>query len=301
MHFLERRTDLAMEAREIWAENAEEQTELQGVEAADKVVDGFAVTTVRILDANGAKKLCKPIGNYVTIELEPQARREPEALERGAAALREELAAMLQLKEGDSVLVVGLGNAQITADAIGPVTAKNTLATRHLVEQTEEFRSFRPVSVLETGVLGLTGIESAEIIKAVVERVRPDRVIAVDALASRKLSRVCRTVQLADTGIVPGSGVGNGRAAINRETLGVPVVAVGVPTVVDAGTLAADLLEQAGGQAQPEDFSRFGGGMVVTPKDIDARVADISRLLGFGINLALQPGLSIGDIMMLMD
>ncbi|MDR3278347.1 MAG: GPR endopeptidase, partial [Oscillospiraceae bacterium] len=147
-----------------------------------------------------------------------------------------------------------------------------------------------------------TGIESAEVIRAVAETVRPDLVIAVDALASRRASRICRTVQLADTGIVPGSGVGNSRAAINGETLGVRVLAVGVPTVVDAGTLAADIAEQAGIEnLAPGSLESFGGGMVVTPKEIDSNVSDIAKLVGYAINLALHPSLTLDDITMFLS
>jgi spore protease len=177
------------------------------------------------------------------------------------------------------------------------------MVTRHLVEKLpDEFGSMRRVSVLISGVLGTTGIESADFIKAVVQKLNPDRVLVVDALASRKMSRICRTVQLADTGIVPGSGVGNSRAAINKEMLGVPVTAIGVPTVVDAATLAADLAEQAGAQdLSVDELSQYGGGMIVTPREIDANVADISKLIGYGINRALHKNLSIDDINMFLS
>ena len=170
--------------------------------------------------------------------------------------------------------------------------------TRHLVEQVpEHFGSFRPVAALAAGVLGTTGVESGELVRAVVEKIRPACVVVVDALASRSLSRVCTTVQLADTGIVPGSGVGNARFALNQETLGVPVIAVGVPTVVDAATLASDVLAQAGrDDLDPEALRGAGDGLLVTPRDIDARVADLAKVIGYGINLALQPGLTIADI-----
>lgn len=293
-----KRTDLAVEAREMWNESAEETSELPGVEAEDSEINGFKVTTVRILDENGQRELGKPVGTYVTIELDAFIRREDDAFTKGAEAVAQVLNDVLKLGDGDAVTVVGMGNAAITPDAIGPFTARNTVVTRHLVEQIpEHFGNLRQVSVFESGVMGTTGIESAELIKAVVDRLRPKCVIAVDALASRKLSRVCRTVQIADTGIVPGSGVGNSRSAVNAETLGVPVIALGVPTVVDAGTLAADLAEQAGANAlKPEDFEDFGGSMIVTPKEIDARVNDISRLLGFGINFALHKGITADDI-----
>jgi len=298
-----KRTDLALEAHEIWSESAQEQTELSGVMAQDKTVGGFNVTTVRILDENGAQELGKPMGTYITLELDAFLRREDGAFNAGAIALAEEISGLLNLQPYDTALVVGLGNSAITADAIGPVTAKHTMVTRHLVEKMpEKFGWARRVSVLESGVLGTTGMESAELIRAVTEKLRPDQVIVVDALASRRLARVCRTVQLADTGIVPGSGVGNSRAAINRETLGVPVTAIGVPTVVDAATLAADLAEQAGATwVDPEDFEQFGGDMIVTPKEIDSIVNDIAKFVGYALNLALHSGVTVEDITMFLS
>lgn len=298
-----KRTDLAVEAKELWRESAEKQTELKGVKSRETEKNGYSITTVEILDQEGAEALSKPIGSYITMEIDKLVQREDNAFNLGAETLSAEIEAILKLKEQDSVLVVGLGNDAITPDAIGPKTAKNTMVTRHLVEKMpEEFGMMRRVSVLVSGVLGTTGIETADFIKAVVEKLKPDHVIVVDALASRKLARVCRTVQLADTGIVPGSGVGNSRAAINRETLGVPVIAIGVPTVVDAGTLAADLAEQAGAkELDPDEMSKFSGSMIVTPKEIDSNVNDISKLVGYGINLALHKNLAIEDINMFLS
>ena len=298
-----KRTDLAVEAQELWRESAQKQTELRGVIAGDKSVDGFKITTVKIENEEGARALGKPVGKYVTLELDKFIRREENAFKSGALALADEISKMLGLRANDAVLVVGLGNSAITADAVGPATAKNTMVTSHLVDKIPGvFGGMRRVFVLEPGVLGTTGIESAELIKAVVERLCPNQVIVIDALASRKLARICRTVQLADTGIIPGSGVGNARAAINRETLGVPVTAIGVPTVVDAVTLALDLAEKAGADGiRRGDFEKFGGEMIVTPKEIDSNVSDISKLIGYAINLALHRGLTVDDVTMLLS
>ena len=301
---LNRRTDLALEAKALWEEDAQAQTRLEGVEARDGEREGFKTTTIRILDERGAEALGKPVGAYVTVELDGLARREEDAFGRAARALAAELRELLgDLPPSAPALVVGLGNRAMTPDAVGPRAADHTLVTRHLVTQApEHFGAFRPVSALAAGVLGTTGMESGELTAAVVEKVRPACVLAVDALASRALSRVCRTIQLADTGIVPGSGVGNARAALNREKLGVPVIAIGVPTVVDAGTLAADVLSQAGGgELPPEALGGAGGGLVVTPKDIDQSVADLSKVIGYGINLALQPHLTVEDVDMLLS
>lgn len=298
-----KRTDLAVEAKELWRESAQSQTKLNGVKSRESVENGYKITTVEILNEEGAQALSKPVGTYITMDIDKLIKREDKAFSLGVQTLGAQITALMKLKPSDSVLVVGLGNEAITPDAIGPKTAKQTMVTRHLVEKMPDmFGTMRRVTVLNSGVLGTTGIESLEFIKAVTEKTRPDCVIVIDALASRKLARICRTVQLADTGIVPGSGVGNSRAAINKETLGVPVIAIGVPTVVDVGTLAADLAQQAGAiDLNPEDLSNFGGSMIVTPKEIDANVSDVAKLIGYGINLALHQDLSIDDINMFLS
>ncbi|MDR3210267.1 MAG: GPR endopeptidase [Oscillospiraceae bacterium] len=297
----ERRTDLAVEAKEIWAQGERAGT-LTGVVSQDKTRDGFAVTTVRITDERGAAALGKPVGTYVTVELDRFIYREDDAFELGARALAAELTALLGAGARESVLVVGLGNKAITADAIGPATVRSTMVTSHLVDRLPEtFGTLRRVYALEAGVMGTTGIESARLVRAVSESIRPDRVLVVDALASRSLKRICRTVQLADTGIVPGSGVNNAREGLNSETLGVPVIAVGVPTVVDAGTLAADIVERAGATGiDLAELESFGEGLIVTPKEIDGNVGDISKLVGYAINMALHPDLTLNDITMFL-
>ena len=289
-----KRTDLAVEARELWQESAQEQTRLEGVEAHSDRREGFGVDTVRVLDERGARALDKPVGSYITITLDGLRRREEDAFGRAARAIAGELKKLLDgVDERGTVLVAGLGNRAITPDAIGPLVHRHTMVTRHLVEQVpEHFGAFRPVASLSAGVLGTTGVESSTLIQSVCRSIRPACVIAVDALASRSLHRVCRTVQLADTGIIPGSGVGNHRQAIDRKTLGVPVIAVGVPTVVDGATLAMDLL----GHSEPPELAQGVENLMVTPRDIDAQVADLAKVIGFGINLALQDGLSVEDV-----
>lgn len=300
---LKRRTDLAAEAAQLWQEEAGTTTRLQGVRARDSAREGYRVTTVQILNEEGARVLGKPAGTYVTLELDALTRREDGAFPRAARALATELSGLLELPDGALVLVVGLGNRAITPDRVGPRTAEHIIVTRHLVERSpEHFGSFRPVSALAAGVLGTTGMESGELIAAVVERLHPACVVAVDALASRSVKRVGRTIQLSDTGIVPGSGVGNARQALNRETLGIPVIAVGVPTVVDAATLACDLLAEAGrGDLDPEALGGAGEGLIVTPRDVDAQVEDLAKVIGYGIDLALQPGLTVEDIDLLVS
>ena len=178
----------------------------------------------------------------------------------------------------------------MTPDAVGPLAADSILITRHLIDaMPQHFSGFRPVAALRPGVLGTTGVESAEAVRGLVDRLHPSAVIAVDALASRRVGRVCCTVQFSDTGIIPGRGVGNHRSALNRETLGVPVLAVGVPTVVDAATLAADLLEESGlPEPDMEMLRSRPENLMVTPRDIDQQVRDLGKVIGYGINWALQ-------------
>ena len=234
-----KRTDLALEARELWQESAERTTRLMGVKATKSKLEGYPVTRVDILDHRGEEALGKPQGSYFTIDLTTFWQRKADFFERAVRAVGTELKALLPV-EG-SALVVGLGNAAMTPDAVGPLALDSVLSA-----MPKQFAGFRPVSAFRTGVLGTTGVESAEAVRGLVAEVQPAMVLAIDALASRRCGRVCATVQLSDTGIIPGSGVGNHRAALNRETFWVTVFAIGVPTVVDSATLAADILEESG-------------------------------------------------------
>ncbi len=295
-----KRTDLALEARELWQESAAKTTRLTGVKAAKTKLEGYPLTTVEILNETGAQALGKPPGRYLTLDLTAYWQRKADFFERAVRALGGQLRQLLP-EEGPA-LIVGLGNRAMTPDALGPLAADQVLATRHLIAaQPKSFSAFRSVAVCRTGVLGDTGVESAEAVRGLVEAVRPSLVIAVDALASRRASRVCTAVQLSDTGITPGSGVGNHRSALDWETLGVPVFSIGVPTVVDAATLAADLLESSG--VTDFDEARLQGRgrtLMVTPRDIDAQIRDLSKVVGYGINWALQD-LDIDDITALLS
>lgn len=283
-----KRTDLALEARELWQESAEKTTRLSGVKATKTKLEGYPMTRVDILNDKGSQALGKPQGSYLTIDLTTFWERRSDFFERAVRAVGGQLKGMLP-SDGPA-LIVGLGNAAMTPDAIGPLAADSILVTRHLIAaMPKHFSGFRPVSVFRTGVLGTTGVESAEAVRGLVAEVQPSMVIAIDALASRRVGRVCTTVQLSDTGIIPGSGVGNHRAALNQETLGVPVFSIGVPTVVDAATLAADLLEESG--ITEIDEKKLRGSqqnLMVTPRDIDAQVRDLGKVIGYGINWALQ-------------
>lgn len=262
------RTDLAAE------ELPRSGGELTGVKSRAYEKDGFHVTDVEVLDERGAKSLCKPIGTYITMDLDSFFQRQEDSFVHAAELLASCVRRLLPLGEADSVLVAGLGNPAITPDAVGPETAAATLATRHLkAHMPEEFSSFRSVSVCRTGVLGTTGMESSELIRAICGAVKPSAVVVIDALAARSSEKLCRTVQLTDSGIVPGSGVGNDRAELSKRVLGVPVTAVGVPTVMDAGD-----------------------GLIVTPREIDKYVKDAGKLIAYALNLAFHPGLTISDV-----
>jgi len=292
-----RKIDLALEAKELAEGSPQKTTRLSGVKAQEDTLFGYPLTRVDILDQAGEAALGKPKGAYLTLDL-PQLPQDREETLRAARAVAAALEALPVLPKTGTVLVAGLGNRQVTPDAIGPRSTEFLLVTRHLVaELPEDFGTLRPVAALAAGVLGTTGMESGEVVRAVAEQIKPACVVAVDALASRSLRRVCRTIQLADTGITPGSGVGNARAALNAETLGVPVIAVGVPTVVDAATLTCDVLAEAGkGELNPAALQGAGDGLIVTPKDIDTQVHDLAKVIGYGINLALHTGLTIEDV-----
>lgn len=286
------RTDLAVEA----IENHKTAAALPHVRQSDRTLEGFAVHEVRILSEDAAREIGKPQGRYLTLELDALICREEDAFPRACKALSTLLRELLPHPNDGPVLIAGLGNRMITPDAIGPQTADHVIATRHLVAQSPAiFADWRPVSALAPGVLGQTGVETGEVICGVLDRVRPAAVIAVDALAAGRLSRLLRTVQLADTGITPGAGVGNARAALNKETLGVPVIAVGVPTVVDGATLAHEISSQLG-QPDCEALADLSQPVMITTRDIDHEVADISRMIGYAVNMALHPHLSVADI-----
>ena len=286
---LKRRTDLAVEAHELWQQSGAKTTALPGVLARDETLEGVTLHRVEILDEDGERALGKPRGTYLTLEVGALRRHETEKFACAARAIGAALAPLLP--EEGSVLVAGIGNAAMTPDALGPRTLDHILVTRHLGTVLPDLR---PVAAVGAGVLGTTGIEVAEWVRGCAQRVKPAAVILVDALAARSVDRLCSTIQIADSGLVPGSGVGNHRMALNRAALGVPVVSVGVPTVVEAATLARDLTGREDGWEGREPF-------FVTPDSIDAKIADLARLVGYGIDLALQPGLEWEDLAALLE
>lgn len=296
----EKRTDLALEARESFPRN---HVEVQGVVLEKKrCVDGKAeVTIVRIRDDAGSRAMKKPKGTYITIEsellLQDEGEREPLLL-----CICEQLEKMIRDMKHKSVLIVGLGNREVTSDSIGPKMTEHLFITRHLKKEFgEDFmkeNEYGCVSAIAPGVMAQTGMETGEILESLVRETKPDLVIAVDALASRSVKRLCTTVQITDTGIAPGAGVGNRRRELSKSTLGVPVVAIGVPTVVDAETIIGDHLEnvlekQGYSENEIEQFlrevlTRETENIMVTPKNIDESVNRISRDLADVLNHCFQ-------------
>ena len=287
------RTDLAVEA----VQNLSHAADLRQVRQDERTIEGFSVSEVEILTEQAAQEIGKPCGRYVTLELDALVRREEDAFPRACRALSTLLGELLPDSAASGpVLVTGLGNRMITPDAIGPQAIDHVIATRHLVEQVPDvFASWRPVSAHAPGRLGLSGVEvdSGDVHRR--ERFKPAAVLAVDALAAGRLSRLLRTIQLADTGITPGAGVGNARAALNSDTLGVPVIAIGVPTVVDGATLAHEIAAQLGSPSC-EALDDLSLPVMVTTRDIDREVADIARVIGYAVNMALHPHLTVSDI-----
>ena len=314
------RTDLALEEKERFESD---QVEVQGVvleEEYDKERE-IRVTTVRIETENGAKTMGKPVGTYLTIEA-PNLSSPDEGIHREVS---EELAKYLievmekikpESEQDKEVLVIGLGNRQATPDALGPYVADNLNVTRHIVKEYGKYAALEEmncvVSAIVPGVMAQTGMETAEIIKGVVRETKPDLLIVIDALAARNSRRLNRTIQIADTGINPGSGVGNYRNAITKETIGVPVIAIGVPTVVDAVTIVSDTMENLlsaletseslkgvglvlGGYSEAEKYELIKeliapnlNSMFMTPKDIDETVKRLSYTISEGLNLAFS-------------
>lgn len=305
------RTDLALEARESCEVDSGRIRGVRVEEEKDEEREIFT-TTVMIETENGARAMGKPVGTYITLEA-PNMSSPDEGYHR---EISEELAKHLRDLIGEScrsILVVGLGNREVTPDALGPEVIGNLNITRHMIKEygrlPKEFQTKWEISAIVPGVMAQTGMETVEIIRGVVEETEPDLVIVIDALAARSTKRLNRTIQITDTGINPGSGVGNHRNAINREVLGVPVIAVGVPTVVDAATIVNDTMEELVAQMDRSDsMQRLGGTlgtldraekhqmirelisphlntMFVTPKDIDETVKYLSFTISEGLNL----------------
>ena len=272
------RTDLASEAFEQLGEEAQA---LRGASVRRETLFGAPLLAVEISDEAAAAALGKPIGRYYTLELPARPRRASAPFE-GLARAAAELIRRCGVPETGEVLVAALGNPDITPDALGPLCASQVLATRHLKARDETlWEGFSSVSLCRPGVLGTAGLESAEQIRALCAALRPSLVIVVDALAGAEAAGLCRSIQVCDSGISPGSGVCNDRGRIDRALLGAPVTAVGVPTVTDAAPFGGDEALR---------------GLFVTPRDIDSAVRDCARVIAYGIDLALHRGLSVDDL-----
>lgn len=295
------RTDLALEQRERFVSD---QIEIPGV-AVEETYDDMCevrVTTVRIETENGAAVMGKPVGNYITLEAPKMAEADESYHREISGKLMEVLEGCLPEKEdGQSILIIGLCNRNVTPDALGPLVVEHLDITRHLVKEYGKYalggEADRLVSAVVPGVMGQTGMETVEIVRGIVEETEPDFVIAIDALAARSVRRLNRTIQIADTGIAPGSGVGNHRNAITKETVGVPVIAIGVPTVVDAATIVGDSIEEYVAKCRDEGMREnkehlippYLYGMFVTPKDIDETMERTSYTISEALN-ALAAG-----------
>lgn len=302
MKDMTKRTDLAKEAVDLYCEAMPAPGMPDGVRSSEKDVCGMHVFTVEILNENGSEIIGKPVGKYVTIDLEPLFANTDHAFQEAVDVISGELSSFLPSNGESPLLVAGLGNRAITPDALGPIAVENVLATRHLLRQMpEQFSMLKPVTAVAPGVLAMTGIESGEMLTGIAGKIAPGALIAIDALAARRTERLCKTVQISNAGIVPGSGVGNHRFAINTETMHIPCIAVGVPTVVDAATLAADILDdlQISYEATPL-YEKYGQ-TFVTGKEIDRQVAVCAKVIGYAINRAAQPELSLDDIALFLS
>jgi len=324
------RTDLALEGHQMAVEQYGEQ--IPGVSLDEEDIDDIHITRLSIESEEGARLINKRAGHYITFEASGLKRHDSNFQDQMTKIFAKDFKRYLdeiEITSDAKVLVIGLGNWNVTPDALGPMVVEKILVTSHLFElmPDEVDRGFRPVSAVAPGVLGITGIETSDIVKGIVEKSKPDLVIAIDALASRSLDRVNSTIQIADTGINPGSGIGNKRKSLDRETLGVPVIAIGIPTVVDAVSITSDtidyVLQHLGKQLDvrnpfgkrpsknTENHAKFlgmigtlseqekrqlifevlapmGFNLMVTPKEVDTFVEDMAGILANGLNMALH-------------
>lgn len=307
------RTDLASERRDIYQKANNLSNEIEGIESTKEEIDeNIKVERVKIINENGEKAIGKPIGSYITIDIKKLKIAQEEEIEKAAETLSNELRKIIDThinKQGE-VLVVGLGNIYVTPDSLGPKVINEIEVTRHIINYLPQYveEGTRMVSAISPGVLGTTGIETVEILKGIVDNINPKLVIVIDALASRSIERISSTVQLSDTGIVPGAGVGNTRSEISKQTLGVPVVAIGIPTVVETAVLVNDSLDLFIQKLQdeaksndylnklkeednyqeikeallPKDYN-----LIVTPKEIDDLIENMKDIVAQGINQSL--------------
>ena len=306
------RTDLAVERTNIYRK-ANKLENIDGIETEEqKINDKISVSRVKITNENGEQAIGKPKGTYTTIDFKQFKIAESEDIEKASEVLSQELKNIIDshIKKEEDILVVGLGNIYVTPDALGPKVINEIDVTRHIIKYLPQYidEDTRPVTAIAPGVLGTTGIETLEILKGVVDIIKPKLLIVIDALASRSIERISSTIQIADTGIVPGAGVGNTRKEISKNTLGIPVIAIGIPTVVESAVLVNDCLDIFIGKLQeeaksnvflnqlkeqdnyesikealnPQDYN-----MIVTPKEIDELIENMKDVVAKGINFAV--------------
>ena len=299
---MEIRTDLAVEMREskMESEARRDAGEIDGVNFFEQNDGDVKISTIDVLNESGEKKLGKPRGRYVTIAFGDVSSITFDEYEHICKVISESIESLVKRTHGDvkSVLVCGLGNRRFAADAVGVISAERTVVTRHIKMSDEKvFRGagFFDVCAIMPGVVAQTGIETLELVRSAAKEAAPDLIIVIDALAARRTERLGCTVQLTDTGISPGSGVGNHRSAINSETTGKPTIALGVPMVIDSNTLLTDLLETAGASG---DIT-MPPSMFVCPKDVDAKAELVGSMIGYAINLAFHKNMSVPEMMIM--
>lgn len=306
-------TDLADERRDIYRKANKIEKDIPGIETEERQVsEDIKVATVKIVNEEGANAIGKPIGTYTTIDVKKLKLAGEVEIQKASEVVTEELKKIFSkhVQDREDILVVGLGNAYVTPDSLGPKVIKDIDVTRHFLKYTPEYidPNTRPVTAISPGVLGTTGIETSEIVKGIVDNVKPKLVIVIDSLASKSIERISSTIQIADTGIVPGAGVGNARNELSETTLGIPVIAIGVPMVVETATLVNDALylfinklqeeaksndelnelkEQDNYDAIKEALNPQGYNMIVTPKEIDDLIENMKDVVARGINYAL--------------
>ncbi len=308
------RTDLALERRDLYKKANNISNEIDGLETQEEAFnENIKITRVKVLNAKGEQAIGKKQGTYITIDIKNIKIAGEDDIQKASEAVTKELKVLISNLVGaqDDILVVGLGNLYVTPDALGPKVIQDIDITRHLLNYMPDVldKDTRPVSAVSPGVLGTTGIETAEILKGIIDNIHPKLLIVIDALASRSIERISSTVQIADTGIIPGAGVGNTRKELTVNTLGIPVIAIGIPTVVEAATIAADSLDLFIQKMQqeaksneflntlqeenkyemikevlaPEEYN-----FIVTPKEIDELIENMSSVVARGINFATQ-------------
>jgi spore protease len=295
------RTDLALETHQHFTEKAES---LSGVKVTDKSVKDIEITQITIETEEAAEKMGKPIGNYITLHTPDLRYIDKNLYEKICRQIANEIKELIDDDVDKPILIIGLGNRAITSDSLGPQVTDRLVVTRHLFSHAPEMLSanYASVCAVSPGVLGITGIETEEIVSALCEKVKPCAVIVVDALAARNIDRITKTIQICDTGINPGAGVGNNRREISQRTLGVPVIAVGVPTVVDAVTIAKDTLGSALNDTDADMIFNSGKipqeilNFTTTPKEIDILIKKCAEVVANGINFALHDNITFEDI-----